>query len=145
MASPHVADILIHALDSIESDCLSDDTIGELQFFLPENLILAALDLVDHEKVIQYITPWGSRFYQVLGSNATYSVYIDMVIAPISYYCTCPAFAYAVLLSETHAMCKHVLATWISRRLSRCLDRPVTSDDLLHVLSRQLGPEETSL
>jgi hypothetical protein len=29
---------------------VSDETIEELQFFLPENLILAAFDLVDHEK-----------------------------------------------------------------------------------------------
>jgi len=145
MATPEVVQVLNSILDSITPDALSDEAVEDLQTLLPENLVLAALDLVDREKVIQYITPWGTKIYQVLGSTATYSVCVDMTVAPIPYYCTCPAFAYAVLLSETHAMCKHVLATCVARRLSQCLDRPVGPDDLYHLLSRQFGSEESNI
>ncbi|KAK2467887.1 hypothetical protein APHAL10511_000182 [Amanita phalloides] len=134
--------ILKSILDSVKSNELSDDTIEILQSLLPENLILAAFDLVDREKVIQYVTAWGGRFYQVLGSTATYSVYVDMTIAPIPYYCTCPAFAYAVLLSSTHAMCKHVLATYLARQLSRCTDRSIGPDEFLQVIARHLESDE---
>lgn len=110
--------------------------------------------------VIQYVTPWGSKFYQVLGSSATYSVYIDMIIAPIPYYCTCPAFAHAVLLSETHVLasrrtifvflvvqaafcqCKHVLATYVARQLSQCLNRPVGLDEFQQVVGRQFESDQ---
>ena len=157
---------------------MTDETIEKLQALLPENLVLSAFDLVDREKgssvvraygdpailmcniVIQYVTPWGSEFYQVLGSTATYSVYIDMIIAPIPYYCTCPAFAHAVLLSETHVLasrkttfvflliqdafcqCKHVLATYMARQLSQCLNRSVGPDEFQQVVGHQFGLDQ---
>lgn len=84
---------------------------------------------------------------------------MDMIIASIPYYCTCPAFAHAVLLSDTHVVasrklsftftvihctlfqCKHVLATYVARQLSQCLNRSVTLDEFQHVVGRQFGSD----
>ncbi len=83
-----------------------------------------------------------------------------MIIAPIPYYCTCPAFAHAVLLSETHVLashkttfvflvvqgafcqCKHVLATYVARQLSQCLNRSVGPDEFQQVVGRQFGSDQ---
>ncbi|KAJ7287584.1 hypothetical protein C8J57DRAFT_1048648, partial [Mycena rebaudengoi] len=67
-----------------------------LQSIFPRNLVLAALDLIDRENVIKYVGPAKNSHYEVLGSTATYHVFLD-VPGPISAYCTCPAFAYLVL------------------------------------------------
>ena len=56
--------------------------------------------------VIVYNTPWGRPQYEVLGSTATYAVFPGLPSAnghPLA-YCTCPAYAYTVLLSETQIM-----------------------------------------
>ena len=97
----------------------------KLQIIFPENLIIAALDLIDRGSgklplyifhgwevfnctffsVIRRITPWGHTEYQVLGSTATYTILLDLDAAPrVPYSCTCPSFIYSVLLSETHIM-----------------------------------------
>lgn len=54
--------------------------------------------------VIKYIIPQGYPQYEVLGSTATYSVFLDMALAPMPFYCTCPAFSYVVLSSRLHIM-----------------------------------------
>jgi len=120
-------------LSSIEPGTLSDETILKLRSLLPDALIVAALDLIDREHVTKYSTPWGRVVYEVLGSTATYTVFPDLS----NPYCTCPAFAYAVLISESHLMCKHVLATRLAQQLSRCVERVITADDLAIVISRQ--------
>ncbi|PFH46177.1 hypothetical protein AMATHDRAFT_8117 [Amanita thiersii Skay4041] len=141
MPPTDVSLILKAVLDSIGPSGLSDDTLEQLQILLPETLILAALDLVDRQKVIEYTTPWGSALYEVMGSTAVYSVHLDMPSYPMPYYCTCPAFAYAVLMSETHTICKHVLASYVARQASLCLTRSVNSDDLVQLISRQCDSE----
>lgn len=147
------------------------DSLMKLQIIFPENLIIAALDLIDRGNgrpldarkrkepfnwyffslsVIRHITPWGHNEYEVLGSTATYTILIDLDAAPnIPYSCTCPSFIYAVLLSETHIMvrshnlssfwiiifilpcpqCKHLLATFLARKLSLYIERPTDLND----------------
>jgi len=131
------AKAIIESIQPTNECQLSDDVLLKLGFIFPENFILAALDLIDRENVIHYTTSWGHSEYEVLGSTATYSVFVDPQAACLHYSCTCPAFAYSVLLSETHIMCKHILATLIGRRLARCIQRPCKADDLAAIYCRQ--------
>lgn len=127
-------------ITSVKPGVLSDETIQRLRSLFPDTLVLAALDLVDRESVIKYTTPWGRSHYEVLGSTATYTVFpqISPSLTPaMSAYCTCPAFTYAVLISESHMMCKHVLATRLAEQMARCLVRPVSKDDLASIIVRQ--------
>jgi len=124
---------------------VSDDVLSKLAFIFPENLILAALDLIDRENVIHYWTSWGHSEYEVLGSTATYSVFVDLRAACMPYSCTCPAFAYSVLMSGTYIMCKHVLATLIGRKLARCIERPCKADDLAAIYCRQFPLIESTM
>jgi len=123
---------------SVEPDNLKH-SLEKLRFFFPDTLVLAALDLIDRENVIKYTMPWGRSQYEVLGSTANYTVFPTLFppgSQPLS-YCTCPAFAYSVLLSETHLMCKHVLATLLAQRLSRCIERPMSQDELAAFVLRK--------
>ncbi|TFK89091.1 hypothetical protein K466DRAFT_598082 [Polyporus arcularius HHB13444] len=138
MPSPELKALLEQVLDGFTPDTI-DDSIEKLRFFFPETLLLAALDLIDRDSVIMYKTSWGRPQYEVLGSTATYAVFPGL-LSPGGYklaYCTCPAYAYSVLLSETQIMCKHVLATLLAQRLSRCIERPVSADELASILERQ--------
>ncbi|KAK7472635.1 hypothetical protein VKT23_000748 [Stygiomarasmius scandens] len=87
---------------------LADDDILKLQAILPETIVLAALDLIDRHNVIKYSTSWGHTHYEVLGSTATYSTFLDLESGTrTTTYCTCPAFAYAVLTSGTYLMVRN--------------------------------------
>ncbi|KIJ49557.1 hypothetical protein M422DRAFT_204963 [Sphaerobolus stellatus SS14] len=112
---------------------LSDDSLQALRSLLPDSLIVAALDLIDRAQVLKYNTPWGRHFYKVTGSTQNYSVNVDLP-CPVPVYCSCPAFSYNVLISDNQAMCKHVLAVQLARRLGRCSERSVTHDELLCVV-----------
>ncbi|KAH9859077.1 hypothetical protein C2E23DRAFT_864816 [Lenzites betulinus] len=130
--------LLATVIKELNSDNL-DDSLEKLRFFFPEALLLGALDLIDRDSVIVYKTVWGRPQYEVLGSTATYAVFPGLPSANGHElaYCTCPAYAYSVLLSETQLMCKHVLATLLARRLARCVERPITADELASVIARQ--------
>ncbi|KDQ57442.1 hypothetical protein JAAARDRAFT_95096, partial [Jaapia argillacea MUCL 33604] len=81
-----------------------DESIEKLRFFAPDNMLLAALDLIDRESVIKYISS-ASTHYEVSGSTTTYCVFPSLSPASqIPWYCNCPAFSYAVLLSESQIM-----------------------------------------
>ncbi|KAJ7725871.1 hypothetical protein DFH07DRAFT_853726 [Mycena maculata] len=113
----------------------SEHTFLNLQAVFPRNLVIAALDLIDHENVL---TCKGLALgqYQVLGSTSTYHVFLD-IPGPTSTYCTCPAFAYLVLSSETYLMCKHVLAARLAHRMGRCIERPVDTDQLSQMITQE--------
>lgn len=103
-----------------------NDYLERLRFLFSENLVLAALDLVDRESgrplitrsrakptgdrlkpiVIKYNTPWGHTQYQVLGSTSTYAVFLGVpkTKRKTADYCTCPAFTFSVLLSDSELM-----------------------------------------
>ena len=119
--------------------------------------------------MIRHITPWGHTEYEVLGSTATYTILLDLDAAPkVPYSCTCPSFIYAVLLSETHLMvcmifflpselmfiilptlsppqCKHLLATFLARKLSLCIERPTDLDHLSDLYNSHFKLAETEI
>ncbi|KAF8222940.1 hypothetical protein L208DRAFT_1319640 [Tricholoma matsutake] len=139
MPSVELLRIADAVIDSVEPDTLPDELLRRLHCILPENIILAALDIIDCEGVIKYIIPQGYPQYEVLGSTATYSVFLDMALAPMPFYCTCPAFSYVVLSSRLHIMCKHILATRLANKLSLFMERPMTRDDLQSMMVRQFS------
>ncbi|KAH9942476.1 uncharacterized protein BXZ73DRAFT_97885 [Epithele typhae] len=133
-SGPEFKVILQQVLDEFNEETF-EDSLLKLRFFFAETLLLAALDLVDRDSVIMYRTPWGRPQFEVLGSTATYVVFPGAGLSRA--YCTCPAYAYSVLLSETQIMCKHVLATLLAQRLSRCVERPMNADELVGLIEKQ--------
>ncbi|KAI0344945.1 hypothetical protein BDW22DRAFT_1469316, partial [Trametopsis cervina] len=125
-----------------------DEFIDRLRFFFDDNLLLAALDLVDRDSgtqtsvlylLIRHRTPWGHLQYQVLGTTATYLVFPGEAHQGLS-YCTCPSFTYSVLLSGSQFMCKHLLATVLAERMTKCIDRTLTANDLAStIMQRNAG------
>jgi len=135
---PHSSELLLLAIESIQPDNY-DDALEKLRFFFPDTLLIAALDLIDRDSVIKHVTPWGHLSYEVYGLTANYAVFPDICssgLGPLA-YCTCPAYAYSVLLSRSQIMCKHLLATIIAQRLSKCIERPIHSDELAAIIVRQ--------
>ncbi|KAJ7096372.1 hypothetical protein C8R44DRAFT_889682 [Mycena epipterygia] len=134
---------------------VTEHSLLNLQSVLPRNLVLAALDLIDRGNgryppvaaaspavnecvlplVLKCIGP-VRHHYEVLGSTATYRVFLN-IPGPISAYCTCPAFAYLVLSSESYLMCKHVLAARLGNQLARCIDRPVNGDEITSMILQE--------
>ncbi|KAI0085913.1 hypothetical protein BDY19DRAFT_385165 [Irpex rosettiformis] len=122
----------LNTFDILDSPEEEDEFIEKLRFFLDDNLILAALDLVDRDSVILYNTPWKHTKYEVLGTTSTYSVFLGRPDKTSLHtaYCTCPSFAYSVLASDTQYMCKHLLATVLAIRMSKCTKRVVSPNEL---------------
>jgi hypothetical protein len=144
----HLLTLAKNVIDSIqlEHNELSYDSLMKLQTIFPENLIISALDLIDRRSVIRLITPWNHTEYQVLGSAATYTILLDLDAAPkVPYSCTCPSFIYTVLSSETHIMCKHLLATFLARKLSLCIERPTDLDRLSDLYNSHFTLAETEI
>ncbi|KAG1742811.1 hypothetical protein EDB19DRAFT_1633661 [Suillus lakei] len=138
----HLRSLLYHIRALIYLDDVVDEGIAMLRAVLPDATIIAALDIIDREGVMKYKTSWGRHHYEVLGTTSTYTVFphLDAASAAGSSYCTCPSFAYAVLISENHLMCKHVLAVCLADRLSRCVIRPIEDDDLLLKIAGHVSP-----
>ncbi|KAJ6593852.1 hypothetical protein B0H19DRAFT_37037 [Mycena capillaripes] len=113
---------------SLGVEPLTDQTLLALQAVFPRSLVLAALDLIDRGNVLKCIGP-ARHHYDVLGSTATHHVFTNMP-GPLSAYCTCPAFAYLVLSSESYLMCKHVLAAHFAHKMGRFVEQPINSDQL---------------
>ncbi|EIW82673.1 hypothetical protein CONPUDRAFT_151735 [Coniophora puteana RWD-64-598 SS2] len=153
---PQVAQALIETFNTDECKTLNfaralkafvEESVQALRGIFPDTTIVAALDLVDRESVIKYITPWSRAHYQVNGTSATYAVFLSLpnhhstyvrasanvlpTVSPSpSHYCTCPAFAFMVLMAESHVMCKHVLAALLAERLGHLAERPINGDQL---------------
>ncbi|KAF9263407.1 hypothetical protein L218DRAFT_865120, partial [Marasmius fiardii PR-910] len=85
--------------------------------------------------VIKNVSPWGRVQFDVLGSTATYNVLLNLSVTPVSAYCTCPAFVYAVLISQSHVMCKHILASRLAQKLGLCIERPLTFDEMATLIA----------
>ncbi|KAI0043665.1 hypothetical protein FA95DRAFT_1563089 [Auriscalpium vulgare] len=138
MQTPELYRLFEIVLASIHPGELSDEAIEQLSHFFPDTLLLSALDLIDRECVIKYLPPWGRPHFHVLGSTGTYTVYPSLPLAPHApAFCSCPAFSYAVLISGSQLMCKHVLAARLAERLARCVERQITSNDFASLLARQ--------
>ncbi|KAJ8587445.1 hypothetical protein M405DRAFT_794096 [Rhizopogon salebrosus TDB-379] len=127
----HVLQAFTQAFGSNEDSF--EEGIEILRAILPDATIVAALDIIDRDGVVKYRSSWGRHHYEVLGATSTYAVFphLDTASAVISSYCTCPSFAYAVLISESHLTCKHVLAACLADKMSRCVLRPIEDDAFL--------------
>ncbi|KIJ61331.1 hypothetical protein HYDPIDRAFT_189619 [Hydnomerulius pinastri MD-312] len=100
----HLGHVVQAVLGSIHEDSF-EEGLEKLRALFPDTTIVAALDLVDRDNVLKYKTQWGRCHYEVLGSTSTYSVFPRLGSPTnVSSYCTCPAFAFSVLMSESHLM-----------------------------------------
>jgi len=109
---------------------------------------------------MRYDTPGGRVAYIVAGSTDTYAVDIDVFRRPSPalsesnqhtsagdrelghprHFCTCPAFAYSVLLRNSAvpldnedlspSMCKHILSVLLASRMQRCNVKLVSIDEV---------------
>ncbi|KAH8827566.1 hypothetical protein DL96DRAFT_1101935 [Flagelloscypha sp. PMI_526] len=113
--------LLRNTLDSIISSIenpLTDTILSQLSVLLPTNMITAAFDLLDRDQVTVETTRHGQKLYTVMGSTSVSFVTLDLPdSSAVPVYCTCPAFAFTVLLTESHIMCKHVLAARLHRQM----------------------------
>ncbi|KAG8962276.1 hypothetical protein FRC03_004388 [Tulasnella sp. 419] len=146
--------LLLHQLlGQIRPRHLPEETVLALHKLL-QNTFIAALDLVDRGHVIRNKTPWGRTTYEVRSASNTrgdsYRVFmakdITLQNTPMMTasdgttsasipedslgFCSCPAFAYAVLASKTHVMCKHLLAAHLADRLDKFTDRTSTEEHI---------------
>ncbi|KAF8499620.1 hypothetical protein F5888DRAFT_1610863 [Russula emetica] len=129
---------------------VSDEAVEKLGAVFSEQLLLAALDLIDRDcvllvmcefpTVIKYVSPWGRSHFSVLGMTGSYTVFPSLhQSCSIPFFCTCPAFSYAVLISHSQITCKHVLATLLAQRLSKCVVREMNKDEFMALLTRQIS------
>lgn len=128
-----IADAVI---DSIVHETLTDDDLLRLQHTFPEQTIIGALDLIDRGNVLKYTTAWEHTEYEVIGSNGTYLVLLEVSSTEYPYFCSCPAFLYYVHQQKNHVMCKHILATRIANRISACSERQMKLDELASLYAR---------
>ncbi|EIM82914.1 uncharacterized protein STEHIDRAFT_63693, partial [Stereum hirsutum FP-91666 SS1] len=85
--------------------------------------------------VIRYTTTWGHHHYHVHSSTATRTVFPSLPQSPATpAFCTCPAFSKAILLMDSHIMCKHVLAVQLADRLGKFVEKQVGPDDFVALL-----------
>lgn len=56
--------------------------------------------------MIKFSTPWNREQYQVLGSTSSYTVFPghNHSMHKVPPYCSCPAYAYSVLISKSQSM-----------------------------------------
>ena len=110
---------------------VSDEAVEKLGTLFSEQLLLAALDLIDRDcgmrkhrpfpllfchvtkkqalpttsdfpTVIKYVSPWGRSNLSVLGMTNSYTVFPSLhQSCSIPFFCTCPAFSFAVLISHS--------------------------------------------
>jgi len=138
MSSVNVYSVFQAILETIDPENLSDEAVEKLGVLFSEQLLLAALDLIDRDCVIKYVSPWGRNHFSVLGMTGSYAVFPSLhQSCSIPFFCTCPAFSYAVLISRSQITCKHVLATLIAQRLSRCVVREMNKAEFVTLLARQ--------
>lgn len=62
----------------------------------------------DAAVVLHYVSSWGHSEYEVLGSQAKYTVLLDLPVLKTPFSCTCPAFISSVLMAETHVMVRTI-------------------------------------
>ncbi|KAI9510944.1 hypothetical protein F5148DRAFT_1175381 [Russula earlei] len=140
MPSVNIHSILQAILETIEPKDLSDEAVKKLGVLFSEQLLLAALDLIDRDCVTQHISPWGRSHFSVLGMTGPYTVFPSLYQScSIPFYCTCPAFAYSVLISQSQITCKHILAVLIARPLSKCVVREMNKEEVVTLLARQMS------
>ncbi|XP_061608590.1 zinc finger SWIM domain-containing protein 7 isoform X1 [Phyllopteryx taeniolatus] len=113
-----------------ETSQIPDDLLIALKFVFGPCAI-QALDLVDRRSVTCLSSPSGRKAFQVAGaSGGLYTCFSSC------HYCSCPAFAYAVLrrnegllvrISQEDKHCKHILAVYLCEATG--VTRPQSASD----------------
>lgn len=125
-----IAQLAEAAIDACEPGSPSDERVQALRHFFADSLIIAAFDLVDrgagtlsssmscytrlHISVSKHVAPWGNVQYRVAGSSERYAVTTDPP------FCSCPAFAYGVLISGTHSLVRDSQLRTFARLTRQC-------------------------
>ncbi|KAF8608823.1 hypothetical protein BDV93DRAFT_209682 [Ceratobasidium sp. AG-I] len=141
--APEAEQIAKSVIERLKSnDELDEEAILSLHYVF-QNTFLAALDLIDRGKVVQF-THQGRTTFQVHGTDEVYNIYLNMpdmcdLTTPEqpsnagidelnwdvpSAWCSCAPFAAAVLISKEQLMCKHLLAVTLSVKLNKLTARP---------------------
>ncbi|KAG8753692.1 hypothetical protein FRC12_011459 [Ceratobasidium sp. 428] len=125
------------AIESIERGSeFEDNTILSL-YHVFQHTLLAALDLLDRNKVLRAVHQRREHF-QVYGAEEVHTIYTDLPDmcsdtaadwddrgpgwSIPSGWCSCPTFAAAVVIAMDQPMCKHLLAVVLYLKL----DKPLT-------------------
>ncbi|XP_061608591.1 zinc finger SWIM domain-containing protein 7 isoform X2 [Phyllopteryx taeniolatus] len=104
-----------------ETSQIPDDLLIALKFVFGPCAI-QALDLVDRRSVTCLSSPSGRKAFQVAGaSGGLYTCFSSC------HYCSCPAFAYAVLRRNEGLLCKHILAVYLCEATG--VTRPQSASD----------------
>jgi len=132
---------LKEVFDAIAATGLTDETTQALRAIFDDDLLLAALDLVDHKCVLKYKSPWERTFYWVQStadpSTAT-SIYLLGEQSMIPWSCECPAFVKRMLLGNDFVMCKHILAATLAEKTKTISEQEGTPHDLSQLLEGQV-------
>ncbi|XP_069671425.1 zinc finger SWIM domain-containing protein 7-like isoform X2 [Periplaneta americana] len=88
-----------------------------------------ALELLETNCVVYLRSPQGRYVIQVTSSSG-----IPYTLFPGVNYCSCPAYHYQVIGTQTFLTCKHVLAARLAEIMHKGRDLSVSSDELTRVL-----------
>ncbi|KAG9078934.1 hypothetical protein FS749_009005 [Ceratobasidium sp. UAMH 11750] len=137
MIHPTVNQIASAVIEGIEEGGEFDDnTILSLHYVFHHTL-LAALDLIDRNRVLRVVHQ-RREYFQVHGTDEVYSVHMnladmcgDAAEQIVDYdgqglnwsvpngWCSCPTFVATVVMAMEQPMCKHLLAVLLSRKLGK--------------------------
>lgn len=119
--------------EKLENGQLSDDLLAAFYFVFQQPLV-QALDLLDRDSVSHVTCPSGRELYRVQGSGAR-----AYTCLASSNYCSCPSFVYGVLVRGESLLCKHMLAVQLARAMGSCKERSVSDEEFAEILS-STGP-----
>ncbi|KAH9046074.1 hypothetical protein EDB84DRAFT_1265590 [Lactarius hengduanensis] len=130
------------------ANTVSDEAVEQLGFPFSDQLLLAVLDLIDRDcgkclfpslnEMLRSTFRHGVHF-SGLGMTDSYTVFPSLHCSYfVPHFCTCPAFAYAVLILHIPGcfQCKHILATIIAEHC-QCAMREVGKDEFVVLLTRR--------
>ncbi|XP_056140760.1 zinc finger SWIM domain-containing protein 7 [Lampris incognitus] len=132
---PAVAEQLLRDVQKSYEDQsqISDDLLIALRFVFG-SCAVQALDLVDQRAVTSVSSPSGRQAFQVTGSSGhLYTCFTSC------HYCSCPAFAYAVLHRNEGLLCKHILAAYLSQAMGVSQQESVSDQQMSALLSGSLA------
>ncbi|XP_077996206.1 zinc finger SWIM domain-containing protein 7-like [Glandiceps talaboti] len=142
MATVNISDIQSQLLLQVKKVCssggqisLPDDLLSALHFVF-QGPFLPALDIIDHDGVSKVTCPSGRTVFQVVGSSGKlYTCFSS------SNYCSCLSFTFSVLKRKDIAMCKHVLAVYLSSAMGKNEDTSITDQEMTQLITSCSTPK----
>ncbi|KAF9564721.1 hypothetical protein CPC08DRAFT_705021 [Agrocybe pediades] len=137
MVSQDLLLIIRGIFNAITPETKIEDSVALLSSVFSPTLIVAALDIIDDNLVVQHVTPWGHVEYGIDGTS--YAIFLDMPTGELlPYSCSCITFVSSLLTVPNFIMCKHALAAKIASRMNLCRTSPTDVDALASLITRQL-------